>query len=111
MRRLRLLALALLVGAAGFGCARGVTLNPDGGQSYAVNVINEMPHAMIIYVDDGGDTPRLLGTVAAQRQERFIVATVDRPTVTLIATDEADTHTVRRTVMLVPGTTVDVRIN
>lgn len=110
MRRLRLLALALLVATAGFGCARGVTLNPDAGQSYAVNVTNEMPHAMIIYVDDGA-APRLLGTVPAERQERFIVAGANRPTVTLIATDEADTHTVRRTVTLVAGSTVDVRIN
>lgn len=110
MRRLRLLALTLVVAIAGFGCARGVTLNPEAGQSYAVNVTNEMPHPMIIYVDDG-DTPRLLGTVGAEQQERFIVSTADRPTVTLIATDEADTHTVRRTVTLVPGSTVDVRIN
>lgn len=110
MRRLRFLALALLTAATAIACARGVTLNPDGGQSYAVNVVNEMPHAMVISFDDGSTT-RLLGTVSARRQERFIIAGAQRPTVTVIATDEADTHTVRRTVTLSPGTTVEVRIN
>lgn len=110
MRRLRLLALILVTAATTAACARGVTLNPDAGQSYAVNVINEMPHAMIVSFDDGATT-RLLGTVGAQRQERFVIAGAERPTVTLIATDEGDTHTVRRTVTLAPGTTVDVRIN
>lgn len=110
MRRLRFLALTLLMGTVGLACARGVTLNPEAGQSYAVNVSNEMPHAMILYVDDG-TTPRLLGTVPANRQERFIVAGARQPTVTLIATDEADTHTVRRTVTLRAGETVNVRIN
>lgn len=110
MRRFRLPALALILAAAGLACARGVTLNPDATETYAVNVINGMPHAMVIHVDDG-DATRLLGTVPAQRQERFVVARASRPTVTIIATDEADTHTVRRTVTLVPGSTVEVRIN
>lgn len=109
MRRLRLLILTLLVAAGGLACARGVSLNADPG-SYAVNVANEMSHAMIIYVDDG-ETTRLLGTVAGQRQERFVIAGAARATVTIIATDEPDTHTVRRTVTLSPGYPVDVRIN
>lgn len=110
MRRLRLLALVLITAASAAACARGVTLNPEAGESYAVNVVNEMPHAMIVSYDDGQNT-RLLGTVNANREERFIIAGAYRPTVTLIATDEGDTHTVRRTVTLLPGSTVDVRIN
>ena len=110
MARLRLLTLAFFVTATGLACARGVTLNPETGQTYAVNVVNAMSHPMIVYVDDG-DTPRLLGTVAGQRQERFVVAGAQRPTVTIIATDEADTHTVRRTVTLTPGSTIEVRID
>lgn len=110
MRRLRLLALVLVTAATAAACARGVALNPDAGQSYAVNVVNEMPHAMIVSFDDGQAT-RLLGTVSGNRQERFVIAGAQRPTVTLIATDEADTHTVRRTVTLRLGETVDVRLN
>lgn len=110
MPRLRLLALALLVASVGLACARGVTLNPDAGQSYAVNVVNEMPHPMVVSYDDG-ETVRLLGTVGAEREERFVIAGASRTTITLVATDEADTHTVRRTVSLVPGGTVEVRLN
>lgn len=110
MRRLRLLALAVLVSVAGVACARGVALDTDPGQTYAVNVVNQMPHAMIVSFDDGSGT-RLLGTVGASRSERFVVAGSSAATVTIIARDEADTHTVRRTVSLIPGGTVEVRLN
>lgn len=110
MRRLRLLTLAALVSVAGLACARGVTLNPDAGQTFAVNVINEMSHAMVISYDDG-QTTRPLGTVGANQRDRFVIATADGTTVTIVATDQGDTHTVRRTVALSPGQTVDVRIN
>ena len=110
MRRFRFLTLALVIAASSTACARSVTLNTDAGQTYAVNVVNEMPHAMVVSVDDG-TTVRTLGTVAANRQDRFVIATSRAGTVTLIATDEADTHTVRRTVALVAGETVTVRIN
>lgn len=110
MRRLRLLSLALLVSFAGMACARAVTLNEDAGQTYAVNVINEMSHAMVISYDDG-QTTHPLGTVQANQRERFVVAGASGTTVTLIATDQANTHTVRRTVALSAGQTVDVRIN
>jgi hypothetical protein len=110
MRRLRLPALALILAVFSAACARGVTLNTDAGQTYAVNVMNEMPHAMVISVDDGATT-RTLGTVSANRQDRFVIATSRAGTVTIIATDQGDTHTVRRTVALVAGETVTVRIN
>jgi hypothetical protein len=110
MRRYRLLFLALVVAVAGTACARGVTLNPDAGQTYAVNVVNQMPHAMIVSFDDGSGT-RLLGTVGSNREERFVVAGAARETVTIVARDEGDTHTVRRTVTLISGGTVEVRLN
>lgn len=109
MRRFRLPALALLLAVAATACARGVEMNPDAGQTYAVNIINEMPHAMIVSFDDGSGL-RTLGTVGANREERFVVAIAERPTVTIVATDEADTHTVRNTVTLRAGGTVDVRL-
>lgn len=108
MRRLRLLTLAALVGVTA-ACARGVTLNPDAGQTFAVNVINEMLHSMVIAYDDG-QTMRGLGTVAANQRERFVIAPAESATVTIVATDAGDTHTVRRTVAVSPGRTVDVHI-
>lgn len=110
MRLLRLLTLAVLATFGTAACARGVAMNPDAGQTYAVSIQNQMPHPMIISFDDGATT-RLLGTVAGNRTERFVIAGAARETITIIATDEADTHTVRRTVTLAPGGTVDVRIN
>lgn len=110
MRRLRLLSLALLVSFTGMACARAVTLNEDAGQTYAVTVINELSQAMVISYDDG-QTTRPLGTVQANQRERFVIAGASGTTVTLVATNQADTRTVRRTVVLAPGQTVDVRIN
>lgn len=110
MRRLRPIALALFLAAASAGCARSVTLNTDAGQTYAVNVVNEMPHAMVISFQDGTRSG-VLGTVPANRQDRFVIAGASGGTITLVAEDESDTHTVRRTVTLSPGETVTVRIN
>lgn len=111
MRRLHRTALAVLALAAGLtACTRGVELDSDPGQTYAVNVVNTFPQAMIVSFDDGSG-PRLLGTVAANRTERFVVAASSGGTVSIIARDEADTRTVRKTVVLVPGGTVEVRLN
>jgi hypothetical protein len=110
MRPFRSVLLAALVLLAATACARGVSMNPDAGQTYAVSVQNDMPHAMIVSFDDGSGS-RLLGTVESNRTERFVIAGSAQRTITIVATDEADTHTVRRTVTLVSGGTVDVRIN
>lgn len=109
MRRLRLLALAAFLAFAGVACA-GMSRDAELGQRYAVTVVNEMPHPMIVSIDDGADT-RLLGTVGADREERFILDGSLSTTITIIARDEEDTHTVRRTVVLQTGETVEVRLN
>ncbi len=108
MRRLRLPALAAFLALAATACA-GANTSSDLGPRYAVTVINEMPHAMIVSLDDGHST-RLLGTVAADSQSRFVLDD-GSTTVTIIATDEGDTHTVRRTVVLHAGRNVEVRLN
>lgn len=108
MRRLRLPALAALLALAATACA-GASMDSHLGERYAVTVVNEMPHPMIVSVDDGHAT-RLLGTVAADSESRFVLDG-GSTTITLIATDEADTHTVRRTVVLHAGRTVEVRLN
>ena len=110
MPRLSLLVLPLLVATFATACARGVTMNPDSEPTYAISVVNEMPHAMIVSFDDGAAT-RLLGTVGANREERFVLAGPNRGTITVVAHDEAETHTVRRTVTLVADGTVEVRLN
>ena len=102
--------LALLCVATLAGCARGVSLNTDPGETYAISVVNPMPHAMIVSFDDGSGA-RLLGTVGAGRTERFVIAGAANPTVSVVAHDEAESHTVRRTVVLQAGGTVEVRLN
>jgi hypothetical protein len=108
MRRLRLPALAAFLALAATACA-GASMDNHLGQRYAVNVVNEMPHPMIVSADDGHST-LLLGTVAANGESRFVLDD-GATTITIIATDEGDTHTVRRTVVLHAGRTVEVRLN
>lgn len=110
MRHIRPLSLVALLALTGIACAPGASVDRDADQSYAVNVINAMPHAMIVSVDDGATTRRL-GTVGANREERFVITGVEQRTVTFIAMDEGETHTVRRTVTLVAGGAVDVRLD
>lgn len=111
MPRIRATALAALLCAIALtGCARSVALDTDPGQTYAVSVVNPAPHAMIVSFDDGA-TVRLLGTVGANRTERFVIAGAASPTISIVAHDEAETHTVRKTVVLRPGSTVEVRLD
>ena len=109
MRRARTLFTAAALVLAGAACA-GMSTDPDLGPRYGVTVINEMPHAMIVSVDNG-ETTRPLGTVGADREERFVLDGGAGTTVTLVARDEDDTHTVRRTVVLRAGQSVEVRLN
>ncbi len=108
MRRLRLPALAAILTLTA-ACA-GMSMDSDLGARYAVTVINEMPHPMIVSYDDGAAT-RLLGTVAAESESRFVFDGGMGTTVTIVATDEEDTRTVRRTVVLEQGSSVEVRLN
>ena len=109
MRRSRTLVLTTFLALAAGACA-GTSMDTDMGPRYGVNVANEMPHPMIVSLDDGAST-LMLGTVGAEREERFVIDSVTGTTVTIIARDEGDTHTVRRTVVLRAGETVEVRIN
>jgi hypothetical protein len=111
MRQLpRLIPIGVLLVAATVACARGVDFSPDPVQASAVNVINDLPHAMVIWFDDGTGE-RLLGTVSARSRDRFVIAGTTAVTLSVIGRDEAGTQTVRRTVALVPGGSVDVRLD
>jgi hypothetical protein len=110
MARMRFIPLAALVCVATLtACARSVALDTDPGQTYAVTVVNTMPHPMIVSFDDGSGQ-RLLGTVPANGRERFVIAGSTSSTVSIVAHDEDETHTVRRTLVLRAGETVEVRL-
>ncbi len=102
-----LLAVVLATVAA---CAGAMEFETDPRQTQAINVINQLGHPMVIWFDEG-DGERLLGTVAAGSTERFVIAGADVSALSVVARDEGRTSTVRRTVTLVPGGTVDVVIN
>lgn len=101
--RLALVAFLPLLAA----CARGVAVESEPGPAYAIQVNNPMPHPMIVSYNDGsGD--RLLGTVAARGNARFVITTPANRRISVIATDEQRRHTVTKTVMLQPGATAEV---
>jgi hypothetical protein len=109
MRRLRLPALAAILALAAAACA-GASMDSDLGARYGVSVVNELESPMVVSLDDGATT-RVLGTVAAGSESRFVLDGSRGTTITLIATDPDDTRTVRRTVVLEQGETVEVRLN
>lgn len=101
---------AVFLALAGTACAPAMEVDTAPQPVQAINVINELPDAMIVWFDDGTGE-RLLGTVAAGSQDRFVLAGTDATTVSVVARDEAQTRTIRRTVTLRPGGVADVRLN
>lgn len=109
MRRLRLLAVTAIVALAAPACA-GTSMSSELGDRYAVTVVNEMDQPLVVSLDDGSGS-RLLGTVAPDRDERFVLYGMSATTVTLVARDQGDTLTIRRTVTLRQGESVEVRLS
>jgi hypothetical protein len=101
--------LPLLAAAALFAC-RTVSVASDPRPTYSVDVHNETTVALIVSYNDGrGDA--VLGTVPANRTERFIIASPQATTVTIRGTNEARSRTVGPyTVQLVAGTPQPVRL-
>ncbi|MFW5946911.1 MAG: hypothetical protein ACOCUW_00350 [Gemmatimonadota bacterium] len=108
-RRFPCLLILAALAAVSAACA-GASMDADLGPRYGVIVINELDEPMIVSVDDG-TTTRLLGTVGPDREERFILDGAPSTTITLIASDEADSRTLRRTVVLRAGESVEVRLD
>jgi hypothetical protein len=79
-----------------------VSTGLQAGQSTTTEAVitNTMPHAMVVTVryEGGGDTE--LGIVPAGGEQAFTVAASTGETVTLVAADEADTHSRETTVTL-----------
>jgi hypothetical protein len=101
--------LPILAAAALFAC-RPVAVTSDPRPTYSVDVHNETAVPMIVSYNDGrGDA--VLGTVPANRTERFIIASPRTTTVTVRGTSETRTRTAGPyTVTLVAGTPQPVRL-
>jgi hypothetical protein len=99
----------LLAATALFAC-RPVAVTSDPRPTYSIDVHNETSVAMIVSYNDGrGDA--VLGTVPANRTERFIIASPRTTVVTVRATNEARTRTAGPySVQLVAGTPQSVRL-
>lgn len=71
---LRRAAILLLLSGAAAGCARAVAVQSgDPTRSFSIEITNETGVSMVVSYNDGrGDA--ILGTVAAGRTERYIIA-------------------------------------
>lgn len=101
-----LMFVALLTAAA---CSRNVRVESEPNRGYALQVRNTMPHAMVVSYNDGSG-PRVLGTVLGGSTDRFVIAAPRKMDITVMATDEAQTHNRAYNVTLIGGTNVDVAI-
>lgn len=91
-------------------CARGLAVQSEPGPAYALEVNNPMPYPMIVSYDDGTGA-HLLGTVSAGTAGRFVITRPAQQTLTIIATNEARTETVTRTVTVQPGVVSEVLLS
>lgn len=110
MRRPQVPVLVVLALLTANACGPTMEIDTDPRQVQAINVTNDLSHPMIVWFDDGTGE-RLLGTVAGRSTDRFVLGDTAAGTVSVIARDEGRTHTVRRTVTISPGGTVDVRLD
>lgn len=80
-------------------------LEPGMSSTYEVVVTNPMPHAMIVTVEYMGGGETELGTVPAGGEQSFTVAASAGEAITLVATDEAATHSPTTSMTLPEGQT------
>lgn len=80
-------------------------IDPGVSSTYDVAINNPMPHAMIVTVEYTGGGETELGTVPPGGEQSFTVAASAGETVTLVATDEAGTHSPSTTMALPEGQT------
>lgn len=77
---------------------------PSSSTSEAV-ITNTMPHAMIVTIEYPGGGATELGVVPASGEQTFTLAASSGETVTLVARDEADTHSRDTSLTLSEGQT------
>lgn len=95
----RVPTLSLFLGLILLGACRPMAIETEPGPAYTLEVRNPMPHPMIVSYDDGRGQ-RLLGTVSANADARYVITAPARETIEVSATDEDRSHAVRRTVTL-----------
>lgn len=81
------------------------TAPADERVSYQVVVTNPMPHAMNVVVTLPDGSQDQLGTVPASGESTFTVLSAPGSSVTLVASDDANTHSPSGTVSLPSGET------
>lgn len=87
---------------AGAGETRtGVT--PSGSSTASLTVSNPMPHAMTVRIEYAGGGGRRLGTVPANGEQTFTLAASPGETVTVVATDDEETHAPETSLDLAAG--------
>jgi hypothetical protein len=80
-------------------------LEPSASSTTSVMITNPMPHAMVVTVEYGGGGETELGTVPAGGEQAFSVAASGGETITLVATDDANSHSPSTTMILSAGQT------
>ena len=106
--RIRAVLLCVFVFVPWLGaCFGGIDVDSEPGPGYVIEVRNPHNEPMIVSYDDGTGV-RLLGLVAAEGTGRFVITKPANLEITVLASDEARTRTIRRTVQLVAGTPREV---
>ncbi|HET9332034.1 MAG TPA: hypothetical protein VFQ21_00465 [Gemmatimonadota bacterium] len=80
-------------------------IEPSPSSTTNVTVTNPMPHAMVVTVQYSGGGETELGTVPAGGEQAFTVAASGGETITLVATDDANSHSPSTTIALPVGQT------
>ena len=81
-------------------------LAPGESSTTSVTITNPMPHAMVVTVEYAGGGATELGMVPAGSEQSFTIAASGGESITLVATDEADSHSPTTTIVLPDGQAV-----
>lgn len=107
---MRTLRLFTIMAAILLTACRSIAVQSDPRPTYSIDVHNDTNEALIVSYNDGrGDA--LLGTVAANRSERFVIASSVSNIITVSATNEARSRTIGPfQVTLITGSPQAVRL-
>jgi hypothetical protein len=83
-------AMMVLVLTAGCASMRSASVGTDAA-NYSIDATNQMGHSMTVFWSDGGEE-KMLGSVAAGRTERFIIAAPRTTSISVMARDANRTH-------------------
>lgn len=83
-------AMLVLILTAGCASMRSASVGTDT-TNYSIEATNQMGHAMTVFWSDGGEE-KMLGSVAAGRTERFIIAAPRSTSISVLARDANRTH-------------------